>query len=119
MASPLFTAFALIAAGQAQTPPAPAAEETYVPGVRSEGVAEWEADGERGLYIMSQNGRWYYARTSAPCPRLHSTISLGFETRHADRLDRFGTVIAEGWRCPLESVTYSDGPPSRSRNRGS
>jgi hypothetical protein len=111
MASSLFTAFALIAAGQAQVPAAPASEETYVPNVSSEGVAEWEADGETGLYIMSQAGRWYYARTVAPCPHLTSTMSLGFETQHVDRLDRFGTIVAEGWRCRLESVTYSDGPP--------
>ncbi len=112
MVSPLFTAFALIAAGQADAAPAKAGE-TYVPNVRSEGVAEWEADGERGLYLMSRGGRWYYARTATPCPRLNSAVSLGFETRGPDRLDRNGTVIAEGWRCQLESVTYSEGPPRR------
>jgi len=115
MVSPLFTAFALIAAGQADVAPASKAEETYVPNVRSEGVAEWETDGENGLYLMSQDGRWYYARTAERCPRLDSAVTLGFETRGPDRLDRYGTVIAEGWRCRLESVTYSEGPPRRSR----
>lgn len=110
MANALFTAFALIAAGQVATPPAPA-EESYVPKVRSEGVAEWRADGERGLYLMSSAGRWYYARTAGPCPRLDSTMTLGFEARGPDRLDRFGTVIAEGWRCQLESVVESVPPP--------
>ncbi len=117
MVSPLFTAFALIAAGQADSAAAPAADastqatqESYVPNVRSEGVAEWEADGERGIHIMSQDGRWYYARTAAPCPRLRSAMSLGFDTRGPDRLDRHGAVIAEGWRCQLESVVRSAGP---------
>jgi hypothetical protein len=116
MVSPLFTAFALIASGQADSAAASLGEETYVPNVRSEGVAEWEADGENGLYIMSQDGRWYYARTATACPRLKTTLSLGFETRGPDRLDRFGTIIAEGWRCRLTSVTYSEGPPSDRRS---
>ena len=106
MVNTLFTALALIASGQAR----PATEESYVPNVRSEGVAEWEADGDRGLYIMSQDGAWYHARTAAPCPRLRTAVSLGFETRGPDRLDRYGTVIAEGWRCPLISVVRSNGP---------
>ena len=110
MVSTLFTTFALIATGQAELS---SVEETYVPNVRSEGVAEWEADGDRGLFIMSQDGGWYYARTAVPCPRLRSSYALAFETRGPDRLDRFGTVIAEGWRCPLVSVTRSLPPESR------
>lgn len=116
MVSPLFTAFALIAAGQAEAPAAPEARETSVPNVRSEGVLEWEADGDRGLYLMGHDGRWYYARTNRPCPRLSSTITLGFDTAGPD-FDRNSSIVAEGgWRCQVSSVTQSEGPLRRGRS---
>jgi len=87
------------------------AAETRVPRMAS--FLEWIADGDRGLYIRADTGRWYYARTRAPCPRLANDVALRFETRGGRDLDRFGAIRAEGWRCDLASVTESDGPPRR------
>jgi hypothetical protein len=108
--------FALLAAAVAPTPAAtemPAPREESIPFVRSDGILEWRADGDRGLFIRSMSGAWYHARTMAPCGRLASAVSIGFETRGPDRLDRYGTIRVEGWRCPLASVTRSEGPPRR------
>jgi hypothetical protein len=112
------TIFALLAAALAPTPAAPQApllapREESIPFIRSDSILEWRADGDRGLFIRSMSGQWYHARTMARCGRLTSALTVGFETRGPDRLDRYGTLRVEGWRCPLASVTLSDGPPRR------
>jgi hypothetical protein len=93
----------------ADTPPT-MPRETYIPNMA--GFLEWVADGERGVYIRGDTGRWYYARTKAPCPRLKSTTALSFQTTNGD-LDRFGSLRIRGWRCPLLSVVGSGPPPKR------
>ena len=92
---------------------APKLREESIPFVRSDGILEWRADGDRGLYIRSMSGDWYHASTMGRCGRLTSALSIGFETRGPDQLDRFGALRVEGWRCPLASVTRSEGPPPR------
>jgi hypothetical protein len=105
---PVLLAALAMAPAAAETPAA--GEEAAIPFVRSDGIAEWKVIDDRHLYIQAVDGDWYLARTMAPCPRLSGAITLGFETR-ADQLDRHGTIRVQGWRCPLESVTRSDGPP--------
>jgi hypothetical protein len=90
--------------------PVMTARETYIPNMA--GFLEWVADGERGVYIRGDTGRWYYARTKAPCPRLRSTTALSFQTTNGD-LDRFGSLRIRNWRCPLLSVVESGPPPER------
>lgn len=107
---------ALLGGAQAAVPAQPSiGEEAAVPFVRSDGVQVWMADGKRGLYILGIDGRWYYARTFGPCSRLSTAVTLGFQTRGVDELDRNGTILAEGWRCPLVSVTHSEPPPRKRR----
>jgi hypothetical protein len=96
-------------------PFSPVSQESAVPFVRSDGVHDWKADGNRGLYIQGIDGRWYYARTSGPCGRMITAVTLGFETRGIDELDRHGAILVEGWRCPLVSVVHSSAPPRKRR----
>jgi hypothetical protein len=107
---------AILAAASAQLAVAserPAPAEVAIPFVRSDGIMEWKALDDRGLYIQSQNGNWYFARTMARCPRLLDALTIGFETRGPDQLDRHGTLLVQGWRCALASVTRSAAPPRR------
>jgi hypothetical protein len=107
MISNLFTALALIAAGQGN-PPQP--NESYVPNVRSEGIETWAADGDRGVYILSRDGNWYYALMANRCRRLRSATSITFDSLGPDRLDRHSTLIVDGWRCPIDSIVRSETP---------
>lgn len=86
------------------------AKETAIPFVRSNGIGDWKADGDRGLFIRGSDGQWYYGRTQNKCARLKSATTVGFETRGVDQLDRYGAVLVEGWRCQLASVTRADSP---------
>jgi hypothetical protein len=89
--------------------PAPLARngETAIPLIGSHGVLEWRAASERLVDIRGFDGKWYQARTMAPCPRLLAASTLSYEVNGPDELDRHGSLLVEGWRCPLESVTRS------------
>lgn len=102
-------ALSATAASASNDPPARA--ETRVPDMAR--FIEWVADGEQGVFIRAYNGRWYYARTENACPRLASTQALRFVAAPNGDLDRYGAIVAEGWRCRLGSVVRSDGPPNR------
>jgi hypothetical protein len=73
------------------------------------------ADPGRGIYIRGYRGQWYYASVRAGCPRLTSTARLSFNTSPGGDFDRDSTIRADGWRCMIDSVTVSDGPPRRGR----
>ena len=92
----------------------PARGEASIPFV-NHGVWNWQADGSRGVYVQDQHRRWYYARLMSNCFDLPFAQAIGFETRGIDTLDRFGTVIVGGQRCPITSFTQSDGPPAKAK----
>ncbi|MBB5684462.1 hypothetical protein [Sphingobium boeckii] len=92
--------------------------ETSIPFASRDGIQDYKADGDRGLYIRGINGNWYYARTLGNCPRLNSADVIGFETSAADQLDKFGALRAQGWRCPLASLVRSAPPPRKAKSRG-
>ncbi len=108
---------ALLLAACASAPPVETASagETYIPFIKSTGVLEWKAVGAGTLYVRSATNQWYLVRTMNACSRLHSDNALGFVTVGMDQLDRHGVILAEGWRCPLRSVTLSGPPPERQR----
>ena len=106
---------AALLAGPAAAACAPRAE-TAIPFVSSDGINDWKADGDRGLFIESVRGRWYYVSFASRCPRIRTARGLGFETSALDQLDRHGAILAEGWRCQIVSLTESP-PPPRSKKR--
>jgi hypothetical protein len=86
--------------------------EVVIPFVASQGVLDWKVAGKDSLYVQGANGKWYLVRTLGPCPRLKTAMQIGFLGTRGDRLDRYGTLLAEGWRCRISSVTLGTPPPS-------
>lgn len=78
---------------------------------------EWRPDGNKALYIRAENGRWYHATLENRCPRLVTRSNVHFITASNGDLDRYSSVIADGWRCQVASISYSDGPPDWHRHR--
>ena len=87
--------------------------ETAIPFVSSIGSVEWKSAGDDAAYVRGGNGQWYLVRTSNRCTRLRSSPALGFETSALDQLDRHGALLVQGQRCPVASVTLSNGPPTK------
>jgi hypothetical protein len=94
---------------------APVSAQASIPFVNHGGVWNWQADGSKGLYVQDQHRNWYYAALMGGCVDLPFANAVGFETRGVDTLDRFGTVVVRGQRCPIVSFTHSDGPPARAK----
>ena len=84
-----------------------------IPFIKSNGILDFRYGGEDLVYIHGSGGQWYRVQTMGPCPRLQTANSLGFQTNGPDQLDRFSTILAEGMRCPVRSITRSDPPPKK------
>jgi hypothetical protein len=107
---------ALLLGGCATDGAAPVSGQSGVPFVSSTGVIEWRVQDDRTLYVQAVTNRWYLVRTMNICSRMRTATTLGFVTaRGTDELDRDGAILAEGQRCPIESVTRSEEPPEKPR----
>ena len=106
----------LALAGFASAPAAAqGAAETSLPFANQGGVRDWQADGDSKIYVQDASGKWYLATLAVPAPDLPFATKIGFETKGADRLDRFGVLIVQGARYPLSSLVQSGPPPAKSK----
>ena len=89
------------------------AAETSMPFANQGGVRDWQADGDSKIYVQDASGKWYLATLSVPAADLPFATKIGFETKGADTLDRFGVLIVQGARYPLSSLVQSGPPPAK------
>jgi hypothetical protein len=92
--------------------------ETVIPFMSSLNAIEWKAASDDSLYLRGPRGDWFFIRTMNRCTRLRSSPGIGFQTSARDQLDRHGAILVQGVRCPVESITRSDGPPRKVRKHG-
>jgi hypothetical protein len=109
-------ALPLLLAGAAGTAPADTDREVAIPFVSSIGSVEWQRASDDSLYIRGGNGRWYFVRTTNYCTHLATSLGIGLQTSALDQLDRNGAILVQGQRCPVASITASDGPPKKVRH---
>ncbi len=106
-------------AADEKAPKKPTGPEASIPFLSlKQSIREWQADGNVGIWIQDARKQWFYAALQSPCFGLDFAMSVGFEARTMNTLDRFGTVIVprEG-RCQIFSLTKSDPPPDDKKNR--
>ena len=111
---------AILAAGAAVATAAvacdlPDAPETVIPFLSSIRSVEWKAISNDSLYLRGGKGEWYVVRTMNSCDRLRSSLAIRLEASAGNQLDRHGAIWVQGVRCPVESITRSDGPPRKGR----
>lgn len=116
---------AVPAAARQQGPTWPAdklGKETSIPFIGTIGLYDFEADGDRGVWLQDQQRRWYYATVVGPCTGLPFAVRIGVDTRFGgNQLDRTGTLLVDRQRCPINSLVASNGPPTKAKkakNRG-
>jgi Family of unknown function (DUF6491) len=106
-------AIALLAAapfaiGEAESPPV-SARAAFVDHAA---MRDWQADGDRGLWIQAGNRRWFYAHLARVCHGLSSMNSLAFETHTSGQMDRTSVlVMPQGAKCPVQCLAPSGAPP--------
>jgi hypothetical protein len=93
--------------------PAAAPHNVRIP--RMGGMLEWRPDGTRALFIRADTGRWYHASLTTDCPRLAARSNVRFISAPNGDFDRYGVVVADGWRCQVAAISESDGPPRTHR----
>ena len=87
-------------------------KETSIPFIGTIGLYNFEADGDRGVWLQDQQRRWYYATVVGPCTGLPFATRIGVDTRFGgSQLDRTGTLLVDRQRCHIDSLTASNGPP--------
>lgn len=116
MRDKVWMAAALLLAGCAVGGAENGLRQSAVPFVSSTGVIEWRVVDDRTVYVKAVTNQWYEVKTMGPCSRMRPATALGFVTaRGLDELDRHGTILAEGQRCPVESVYPASEPLSLQR----
>ena len=113
----LIAASSVIPAMAAPAAPATHSQEATIPFVNHGGINDWRENGRDSLYIQDQHRQWYLARLMGPCTDLPFAEAIGFETRGADTLDRYSSIIVKGHRCALSSLVKSAPPPKGKSGR--
>lgn len=97
-------------------PPAPVelGKETSIPFIGTIGLYNFEADGDRGVWLQDQRRKWYYASISGACTGLPFANRIAVDTRFGGTsLDRTGVLLVDGQRCYIDSLVTSAGPPKK------
>jgi hypothetical protein len=110
---------ALIAAGaQAQTAAPETGKPASIPFIRFNAIEDFEADGDKGVFLQDQQRRWYYASVVGPCTSLPFAVKIGVDTRFAgDTLDSTGTLLVDGDRCKIDKLVTSGPPPKKGKHK--
>jgi Family of unknown function (DUF6491) len=113
MAAAMTLLLALLAAAS------PAHDEVSIPFVtHPRAIRSFKAPTDDLLYLRDRQGRWYRAEMGGPCIGLSWANAIGYDTRGSLSLGRGGSILVEGQRCLIVSLTRSEAPP-RKRRRGS
>jgi hypothetical protein len=75
-------------------------------------IWNWEADGQKGIWVEDLGHHWYYGKFMAPCIDLPFREGVAFRFGPAGELDKFGGLdMPHFGPCNFISFTRSDGPP--------
>jgi hypothetical protein len=95
-------------------PPPPGREEVSIPFVtHPRAIRSFNAPSDDLLYLRDRQGRWYRAEISGPCIGLSWANAIGYDTRGSLSLSRGGSILVEGQRCLIVSLTRGEPPPRR------
>lgn len=80
-------------------------------------LRDYQADGDRGIWIQDRRRDWYYGEFLGTCPSLNFARAIGVETRGSARLDKYATILVRGDSCALKSFVTSAPPPSKEERK--
>jgi hypothetical protein len=81
-------------------------------------IQNFEADGQDGIWLEDRRRRWYYAELQGGCQGLNFAQAIGYDTDGSPNFDKFSSIVVDGWKCPVVSLTTSEKPlPRKERER--
>lgn len=104
----------LASAAHAESPPErQLGVEAAIPFASTIGIRNFEADGDKALWIEDNHRLWYRAELISPCWGLEKALKIGFVPRGGGgSLDKFGEIRVDGEKCQLTSLKTS-APPAK------
>jgi Family of unknown function (DUF6491) len=79
-------------------------------------IRDFEAPSDSFVYLQDRQRRWYLADVGL-CRDLKWAERIGYDTRGGLSLDAFGAILVDGRRCPIVSLTRSEGPPRKAKKK--
>ena len=81
-------------------------------------IRNFEADGDKGIWIEDIQRRWYYGAFKGRCTRLERARGLGYDTGGSSRFDKSSTIFVDDDFCQLTSFVTAEKPlPRKERKR--
>ena len=80
-------------------------------------IRNFEADGDKGIWIEDIQRRWYYGVFKGRCTRLERARGLGYDTGGSSRFDKSSTIFVDDDFCQLTSFVTSEKPLSRKERK--
>ncbi len=115
----LIPLLAAAVAAPAIAAPAPRAPEASIPfASHRHAIRDFEAPSDDIVYLQDRQRRWYRADVGY-CFGLKWANAIGYDTRGGLSLDSFGAILVDGRRCPIVSLTRSEGPPRKMKRKRS
>ncbi len=80
-------------------------------------IRNFEADGDKGIWIEDVQRRWYYGTFKGRCTRLERALGLGYDTGGSSRFDKSSTIFVDDDFCELASFVTSEKLLSRKERK--
>ena len=88
--------------------------QAKIPFVQYDNIRDFDAVDDETVYLQAQNRQWYRADLIGPCIGLEFATGIGVDARPSGTLDRFSTLIVDGQRCQISSLSPSESPRDHS-----
>ncbi len=75
-------------------------------------IRNFEADGDKGIWIEDLQRRWYYGAFKGRCSRLEHARGIAYGTDGSSSFDKSSTIFVEDDFCQLTSFVTSEKPLS-------
>lgn len=94
------------------------APEASIPFANRGGIRDWNAIDDKGIWIQSIRGQWYYATFFGPCTGIHFQQAVRFLPGTTGTLDKWSAVVnRQTGRCRFSSLKASAEPPPSTRKK--
>jgi hypothetical protein len=80
-------------------------------------IRNFEADGDKGIWVEDQQRRWYYGEFLGSCQGLNFSQAIGFDTGGLSRFDKFSKIITREDVCQLNRFVTAEKPLSRKERK--
>jgi hypothetical protein len=99
-------------ASQSQKHPSVSPAKAGIPLSEFGNIYDWRPDGAAGIYIETDDRRWFHATFMTPCENLPFTEHVGVRTTPPLPITQFDSIEVRGENCFFQTLERVSGPPA-------